>query len=237
MYLGKRIGVIIPAAGKGKRMGTDQSKQFLDLNGKPILLHTIERFQLITEIDLIILAADNFNVSRINDIIRDNKLTKVQKVIEGGIKRQDSVWKCLQELEQFNVDIVMIHDAVRPFISKLLILSILETAVKHSASVAAIRPKDTIKYSSDNIYIEDTPKRNNLWIAQTPQAFDYKLIFRAYEKAYRDAFIGTDDASLVERMGNKIRIVEGSYDNIKITTPEDLELAKLIIKQFVFEHT
>ena len=232
--MGKNIGVIIPAAGKGKRMGTTLSKQFHNLDGKPIIVHTIECFQSMKEIDFIIVAVDSTKIEYLNSLVNNYRLLKVKKIVEGGKERQDSVWNCLKVLKQFDVDNVIIHDAVRPFISHSLIKSVLNEVTKHSATVVAVRAKDTIKYSSDNEYIEETPKRDNLWIAQTPQAFDYKLIFRAYQKAYKDTFIGTDDVSLVERLGKKIRIVEGSFDNIKITTAEDFELAKLIIKRFVF---
>ena len=235
MIAGKKVGVIIPAAGTGKRMGGGVSKQFFEVAGKPIIIRTLEHFQSSPDIDNIILASDKENRKPLNDLIKLYNLTKVNSVVEGGAERQDSVWNCLQELEKYNADLVLIHDAVRPFISQKLIYAVLIAAKEDGAAIAAVRPKDTIKQSSVAGYAENTLAREQLWIAQTPQSFQFQIIKRAFEMARIEGYYGTDDANLIERIGMRIRIVDGSYDNIKITTPEDIELAQIIARRFVTE--
>jgi len=230
MIDGKKIGVVIPAAGKGRRMGGSQDKQFIEIDGKPIIVRTIEQFQSVSEIDLIILAADPIYFDFLHHLIGEFNLSKVAEIVPGGEKRQDSVWNGLKGMLQHKIDAVIIHDAVRPFIRPKLIRQLLEMVLQHRAAIVAVPPKDTVKYSIENGYHE-TISRDKLWLAQTPQAFAFSLIYSAFEKAFADKFYGTDDASLVERMGEQIRIIEGSYENIKITTPEDIELAKLILKR------
>jgi len=233
MIDGKKVGVIIPAAGIGKRMGGSVAKPFLEVAGKPIIVRTLEQFQNSPEVDIIIIASDKKNMEQVTMFVNQFRLQKVHSVIEGGIERQDSVWNGLQVLAKLKADLVIIHDAVRPFISKQLIKSVLQAALKDNAVIVAVRPKDTIKKSTISGYAEETLNREQLWITQTPQVFQFSLIYNAFIKARSDNFYGTDDASLVERIGAKVRIVEGKYDNIKITTPEDLELAESIIKRFV----
>jgi len=231
MYSGKKIGVIIPAAGKGKRIGGKKSKQFLELDGKPVLLHTIGRFEGMEEVDAVVLAVDPGSLRKTKDLITKHGLKKISAVVEGGPERQDSVWNCLRAIKNQNIDIIMVHDAVRPFVSGALILSVLAACVRDPAVIPCVRPKDTIKESDDGIFIGRTPDRENLWAAQTPQAFDFRLLYGAFEKAYRENIRCTDEAGLLERLGYRVRIISGSYDNIKITTPEDLQLAVLISKR------
>jgi 2-C-methyl-D-erythritol 4-phosphate cytidylyltransferase len=233
MLNGKKIGVIVPAAGKGIRMGGSVIKQFIEVAGKPIIVRTIEHFQSASEVDLIVVATDKENLGAMRDLANQHKLSKIYSIIEGGAVRQDSVWNCLEKLMKKKVDIVLIHDAVRPFISYQLIKQVLLATLEDGASIVAVRPKDTIKQSDNICYAGNTLARKHLWMAQTPQGFQFPLIFKAYEKARRDSFYGTDDAILVERIGEKVRIVEGSYDNIKITTREDLDIAENIIKRSV----
>lgn len=230
MFTNKKVGVVIPAAGKGKRMGGGCSKQFLMLNDKPIIVHTLDCFQSYEEIDCIVIVADTSDINKLEDLVNKHNLTKVREVVAGGLERQDSVWNGIKSLRSQKPDFVLIHDAVRPFITHRLISSIVEAVNESSAAVAAVRLKDTVKISIDGIFISETPDRESLWLAQTPQAFDYILIYRAFEKAYQENFYGTDDASLVERIGVKIRLVEGSYRNIKITTPEDLDVAQSLVR-------
>ena len=233
MIAGKKVGVIIPAAGTGKRMGGSVSKQFLEVAGIPIIIRTLEHFQSSPDIDNIILASDKENRKPLNNLIKLHNLTKVSSVVEGGAERQDSVWNCLQEIEKYDADLILIHDAVRPFISQKLIHAVLIAAKEDGAAIAAVRPKDTIKQSSVAGYAQNTLSREQLWIAQTPQTFQFQIIKRAFEMARIEGYYGTDDANLVERIGMRIRIINGSYDNIKITTPEDIELAQIIAKRFV----
>ena len=230
MLDGKRVGAIIPAGGKGVRMGASSAKQFLALGGKPIFLHTLERVHSCPEVDRIVLVAPREHASQMEESVRSGHLAKTSVAI-GGDQRQDSVWSGLQLLKSDEIDIVVVHDAVRPFISHELIREVVATALNHGAAIAAVRPKDTVKSSSDDRVVLTTLKRDRLWIVQTPQAFRFDLLFQAYEKAFADGFYGTDDASLVERMGIDVKIVPGNYDNIKITTTEDLEFGNLIARR------
>ena len=227
----KKVGVVIPAAGRGRRLGGAQSKQFLELDGKPIIVHAVEQFNSSPEIDVIIIVVDSLHGEQMRKLIKDHHLTKVSNVVCGGDERQDSVWNALQAFKEQHIDIVIVHDAVRPFIDGTLIRNVLHAAINDRAAVVAVRPTETLKYSEDDLFIHETPKREYLWVAQTPQAFHFKVLYNAYERAFVEQFRGTDDASLVERLGVKVRIVEGSYENIKITTSEDLERALLILRR------
>ncbi|MBI1807476.1 MAG: 2-C-methyl-D-erythritol 4-phosphate cytidylyltransferase [Ignavibacteria bacterium] len=227
----KKVGVVVPAAGKGRRIGGSKSKQFLELDGKAIIVYTIEQFQSVPEVDAIVLVADAPHVDPLKKLINDGRLTKVVDVVCGGNERQDSVWNGLQALRHRQIDIVIVHDAVRPFIDSTLIRSVLSVAMDHQAAVVAVRPKETLKFSRDDQFIHETPRREQIWVAQTPQAFHFSVLYDAYEDALASRFYGTDDASLVERRGVNVKIVQGTYENIKITTPEDLELARLIARR------
>ncbi|MBI5021828.1 MAG: 2-C-methyl-D-erythritol 4-phosphate cytidylyltransferase [Ignavibacteriales bacterium] len=231
MFEGKKIGVVIAAAGQGIRMGGSLSKQFLILGGKPIVAHTIGNFQQSTEVDFIVLAAHHDYESELRSLVTGYNFSKVMQVVQGGKERQDSVWNGLLALQEYNPDIVLIHDAVRPFINNRLIRESIEAALVFKAAIVAVKPKDTVKMSAQNGFINQTPDRDNLWLAQTPQAFHYSLIIEAFKKAIDDGFYGTDDAALVERLGKHVKIVEGTYDNIKITTPDDLSLSEIIYKK------
>ncbi|MBI5476537.1 MAG: 2-C-methyl-D-erythritol 4-phosphate cytidylyltransferase [Ignavibacteriales bacterium] len=229
MFKGKNIGVLIPAAGKGKRMGGSQSKQFLELAGKPIIVHTIEKFQQCQEVDSIVLAVDPALRETVIEMTKHYQLDKVRAIADGGKERQDSVWNGLKEMNHLGTEIVLIHDAVRPFIDTEIILKSIDAAITDNAAIVAVRPKDTVKISHENNLIYSTPDRNSVWLAQTPQAFEFKLIKKAFEEAISSGFYGTDDAMLVERLNLPVKILEGSYNNIKITTPEDIEIAELIL--------
>jgi len=226
-----RVGVIIPAAGRGTRMGGARSKQFLDLDGVPILLHTLRCFERLDEVDLIIIAAAPEAIPELVALQREHGLAKIARIVPGGKERQDSVWNALEAMRSFPVTITAVHDAVRPFASPQLIRRVLHAAVTHGAALAAVRPKETVKIGTPDGTVHATPPRETLWLAQTPQAFRFTLLVEAFRKAMAEQFYGTDEASLVERLGQEVRIVEGSYDNIKITTPDDLEVAKLIAKR------
>lgn len=221
---------IIVAAGSGKRMGTKTSKQYLEIKGKPILVHTLEKFQKAEFINEIILVTGSNEVNYCkNEIVNKYALSKVTCVVEGGAERQISVFKGIKAVSK-KTDIVLIHDGVRPFVKTEDIENTVLTAVSKKACVLGVRAKDTVKVcNSDNI-ITDTPDRNTLWYIQTPQTFSYDTIYKAHENAELDGYIGTDDAVLVERMGVKVYVAEGSYDNIKITTAEDLILGNVILE-------
>ena len=222
----KQVSVVIPAAGAGKRMGGPRAKQFLELQGKPILLLTLERFETAPEVDGIVIAAAPEELEAVRVLVRTHGLHKVRAVVAGGKERQDSVWNALKECA---CNIVLVHDAVRPFVSHHLISAVATAAARTGAALAAVAPKETIKISDGAGMVLSTPERSHLSVAQTPQGFAYPILVEAFQQAQKEGFYGTDDASLVERIGVHVSLVEGSYDNIKITTPEDVALAEQIL--------
>ncbi len=223
--------VIIPAAGAGERMGSAISKQFLSLQGKPIIIHTLERFQMCGAVNEIIVAVQASSKQQVEFLVCEFHLSKVVKIVEGGRRRQDSVGNALSHLHP-QAEIVIVHDAVRPFIQQKMILDSIEKAKAYSAAVVAVRVKDTVKVGNNEGRFEQTLDRSVLWSAQTPQTFTRQLLLDAYEKASRESVDATDDASLVETMHIRPAIVEGSFDNIKITTPDDLDFANVLARRF-----
>jgi 2-C-methyl-D-erythritol 4-phosphate cytidylyltransferase len=223
--------VIIPAAGSGKRMGGSINKQFLSLHGKPILICTLEQFQLCDAVDEIIISTQKIFFSQIELLVKDFHINKVKHVVEGGRRRQDSVANGLSSLAPEG-EIVIVHDAVRPFIHRSIIIRSIAEAARHAAAVVAVRVKDTVKVAEKDDRIARTMARELLWTAQTPQTFQKKILINAYENAAMNHVEATDDSSLVEALGIRPVLIEGSYDNIKITTPEDLDLADVISQRF-----
>lgn len=224
--------VLIPAAGMGRRMGSSINKQYLTLGGRSILARTMELFDRHPMVKSIypILPAEEIDYFR-EQILPGCQLKKFVGVIPGGKERQDSVRNGLQQLQMTGLNpdaIVLVHDGVRPLFDSSLISSLVDTAVLKGAAVIGVPVKDTIK-EVENEQIVATPDRSRLWQVQTPQAFRFELLFKAYQKAAKEDFLATDDASLVERMGIKPVMIEGDYRNIKITTPEDLAIAEALL--------
>ncbi|BCG61223.1 bifunctional enzyme IspD/IspF [Paenibacillus sp. URB8-2] len=220
------VGVVVVAAGRGTRMGTEESKQYLLLQGKPIVVHTLEVFQqhaLISEIVLVTGAGD---LDRCRKWTEEYGLSKVKAIVAGGAERQHSVYRGLGQL---STEWVMVHDGVRPFVRPADIESCYEEARRTGASVLAVPVKDTIKLVDNRGGVLSTPDRRSLWAIQTPQTFRLSELRTAYEAADREGFVGTDDSSLAERAGIPVAVVEGSYGNIKITTPDDLEYAEFTV--------
>jgi 2-C-methyl-D-erythritol 4-phosphate cytidylyltransferase/2-C-methyl-D-erythritol 2,4-cyclodiphosphate synthase len=225
-----KVSAIIPAGGAGTRIKSKKAKQYLSLGQIPILIRTLnvfERIKIINEIILVVPKNDLFYIQK--ELLPPYKLTKIKSVVAGGNARQDSVKNGLKEVSD-KTDIVVIHDAVRPFIREKMISAVVSEAKKTGAATVGVMSKDTIKIIKRNNLVSSTIPRNNVWLTQTPQAFKYEVLKKAYEKAHKDKFHGTDDASLVERIGQKVKMVEGSYGNIKITTPEDIIIAKALMK-------
>jgi len=223
-----RVIVLVPAAGMGSRMGAAVNKQYLSLAGRPILAHTLERFEnhpLIDDIYVISPQAEREYC--LNHVVNEYGFTKVRQVVAGGAQRQDSVRNGLAACSADPEDVVLIHDGVRPFFPMDKIPLLVDAAVKTGAALAGVPVKDTIKEVESGL-VCSTPSRTRLWAAQTPQAFRYALICKAHERALRDEVLGTDDASLVERLGLPVAMVEGDYRNIKITTPEDMLVAEAL---------
>ena len=226
-----KVIALVPAAGMGKRMGAEINKQYLLLAGKPILAHTLQVFQdtpFIDDIYVIIPAAEIPYCQE--HVVERHGLTKVRRIVPGGAERQYSVMNGLQAAAGAgDDDVVLIHDGVRPFVPPRVLERAVEVAKVHDGALVAVPAKDTVKVVVDGI-VRATPPREDLWLAQTPQAFRYPVIRAAHEIAAAERYLGTDDASLVERLGKEIHIVMGDYRNIKITTPEDLILAEAFLR-------
>lgn len=220
---------IIPGGGLGVRMGTEINKQFLEINGKPIIAYTLERIAQCSLVDEIVVAVPADWVDFVlGDIVQQYQIAKVVRVISGGATRQESVYLGLTTLDK-NDSLVLIHDAVRPCISLDLIEKVVEKASQTGAAIAAIPVRDTIKLVEGGV-IRATPDRQNLWCAQTPQVFRKDIIWRAFERAVDNNVVATDDASLVEALGVAVHVVNGEFTNLKITMPEDLLLAQMLIE-------
>ncbi|WP_425436510.1 2-C-methyl-D-erythritol 4-phosphate cytidylyltransferase [Paenibacillus herberti] len=223
-----RWGAVIVAAGRGTRMGTAESKQFLELRGKPVLIHTLELFQSMEEIGEIVLVTGADDVERCREWCRFYRLSKVTAVLEGGSERQHSVRLGLAGLRS---EWALVHDGVRPLVTANAVRLCLQQAEGTGAAVLAVPVKDTIKQVDESGVITATPDRRSLWAIQTPQAFRRVRLLEAHEQALRDGFLGTDDAMAVERLGDSVSVAEGEYTNIKITTPEDLPYAEFLLEQ------
>jgi 2-C-methyl-D-erythritol 4-phosphate cytidylyltransferase len=226
-----KVIAIIPAAGMGKRMGQAVSKQFLTLGDKPLLAHTLLVFQHAPEIDEIIPVLSKEEMEGcLRDVIERYKISKVNTLVVGGKERQDSVLHGLQKIGT-DTAVVLVHDGVRPFVTPDMISESVGFSKMGESIAVGVPIKDTIKQVDANKIVLRTLDRSKLWAIQTPQVFPVKILRRAYEVSSKNKMYGTDDASLVERAGGTVRIIMGSYENIKITTPEDLIVAEEILKR------
>jgi 2-C-methyl-D-erythritol 4-phosphate cytidylyltransferase len=223
------VSAIVLAGGRGKRMGCIQSKQYIDLNGKPILYYTLKQFIENDLIDKIILVVPEDEKTYCKDEVLDRYGLVVDGLISGGKERQDSVYNALVELE--DSEIVLIHDGARPFVSQKVINDAIKYARIYKATAPGVMPKDTIKVKDENNFSVNTLIRSNLISIQTPQAFEFNLIYDCHSKIKKEGIVVTDDTMVVELFGNKVYIYEGDYTNIKITTPEDLILAEYLIRK------
>lgn len=219
--------VILPAAGKGKRMGAGKNKLLIELEGIPVFIHTLRIFNDDPNCIEMFLAVHPDDQAEMNKYINKYQIEKNITFISGGAERQHSVYNALKKVN--NNGIVLVHDAARPFIESSHILKLVDSAKRFGASVLAVPVKDTIKKCENGMVIE-TVERSSLWAIQTPQAFRVSNLLAAHQYAESTEFLGTDDASLVEHYGEKVAIVEGDYYNIKLTTPEDLYFAEAILK-------
>lgn len=226
----KKIAAVIVAGGSGKRMGTSIKKQYIKLNQKEVLAHTIETFNNYKDINEIVVVVGKEDIEKVEkEIINQYGYEKVKKIIEGGIERQDSVYNGLLAVSN-DIEYVMIHDGARPFVSEAVLKKAITKTIEYKATVVAVPVKDTIKQiNAETGCIEHTPKRETLWAVQTPQSFQKQLLLEAYEYAKQRNLQVTDDSMLVEAYGEKVYIVEGEYTNIKITTPDDLILGESIL--------
>jgi 2-C-methyl-D-erythritol 4-phosphate cytidylyltransferase len=227
------VTAVFPAAGQGRRMNSGINKLFLKLADKPILIHTLLAFSHCDDIDDLIVAVNSADIGMVEKLLKTVPGLKPYKVIAGGAERQYSIANALSKLND-DTDIVLVHDAARPLISKESISRVVASAREHGSGVMAVREKNTIKVADENLIVKATPDRNNLWSIQTPQGFKRDLLLQAYAKAMKDDFLGTDDSSLVERLdGVEVHLVEGDFSNIKITTPEDMVVAEAFLREGV----
>jgi len=221
---------IIVAAGKGLRMKCPTPKQYIDLEGVPLVSRTIKAFDGCASIDKIILVVPAGDIGFcIEKIINPSGIRKQVIPVAGGPERQDSVYKGILSIDN-NKSVVVIHDGVRPFVNPSVIEECIREASLHGACILGLPASDTLKLADGSGYIDRTIERDSIWLAQTPQAFHYDLIKKAHETARRECFTGTDDALLVERLGEKVRMIRGSAYNIKITTPDDLAFARAMLQ-------
>lgn len=232
-----KVIAIVPSAGLGRRFGSDANKPFQILGGKPLVVWALETLESVEAIQEIIPVLRKEDVERGIEVFRSYNISKTKRVAAGGKERQDSVYNGLKLIGDKNC-IVLIHDGVRPFIEKDLIEKVIKELLKGGKGglksfdgvVLGVPVKDTIKEAESGI-IKSTIRRDSLWAIQTPQVFPYKKISAAYKKSIKEGFYSTDDAALMERYGGKIKVIMGSYSNIKITTPDDLIFAEYLISK------
>ncbi len=225
-----RVGAIVLAAGKGRRMGADINKQFLTLQQRPILYYSLSTFESCVQVDYIVLVAAKEEVDYCRAEIKEKyNFSKIVNIVSGGKERQDSVLKGLEAMP--SCDVVLIHDGARPFVSHKIIEDGIKYAAQYGAASCGVPAKDTIKLLDKDNFGEATPDRDKLYIVQTPQCFSYEHILKCHRKLKALGEVVTDDTSVVERFGNRVYFYEGSYNNIKITTPEDIPLAENILSK------
>lgn len=239
-----KVVVIIPAAGLGTRMapvtskGKSPSKQFTELGGTPILIHTIRRFAASPRVNEIVVALRKDEMSGFQERLRSDSTSGVStktRLVEGGEHRQHSVANALATVSASADDVVLVHDAVRPFVTDEIVDEVIHGAEKFGAAIAGVPAVDTVKKverTADGALITATIPREHVVMAQTPQGFRYDVLKKAFAEAAADGFLGTDEASLVERSGHEVAVVMGSPRNIKITTPGDMELAEFYLQKY-----
>ncbi len=215
---------IVAAAGSGKRMGLSKPKQFLEFDGEPIFIKTLKTIDKTSSVDAIIVVTGKEHINLVKSYIKKFEIKKILDVIEGGAERQNSIFNAIKSIENIEEYIIGVQDGVRPFLKEEYInkpYEYLKSEKNYDGYIIGVKVKDTIKVI-DGEKILETPSRETLIAAQTPQVFRGEILKKAYEEAEKNGFVGTDDASLVENIGGKVGFLEGSYENIKITTVEDL---------------
>lgn len=227
----KKCTAVVLAAGQGKRMGTKVQKQYLEIDGKPVLYYSLNVFEQSAVIDEVVLVVGENQVEYCySEIVLKYGFDKVKTVVEGGAERYHSVWNGLQEVNEDGY--VFIHDGARPFINEEILNRAYEDVQKCKSCVVGMPVKDTIKLADSEGFVNNTPERSLVWMIQTPQVFESGLVKKAYALLMeQDNVQVTDDAMVVEQMlGHKVKLTKGSYENMKITTPEDLDIAEIFVK-------
>jgi 2-C-methyl-D-erythritol 4-phosphate cytidylyltransferase len=227
----RKVGAVICAAGVSTRMNSKMSKQLIPLRGRPLIAHTLSEFEKSTRISEVVLVVNRGVIDYYKqNVVERYHFKKVRRIVGGGVNRQDSVYSGLLALSPY-IEIVSIHDGARPLVTSELIDKTVELLGDKNGIVVAVPAQDTIKIVGEDGIVVETPKRSSLWAVQTPQVFPLKLIKEAIERANEEGFVGTDDASLMERLGYKVHIVLGTKENMKITTPIDLTIAEVIMNE------
>ena len=224
----RRVAALIPAGGRGTRLGARTPKQYLVLGGAPLLIHTLRILGRARSLTGLVLAVPAERVEATRALLGRFRVPRVLDVVAGGAERQESVWCGLQAVPP-GAGWIVVHDAVRPFIDAALVERVIGAARRHGAATCGVLVRETVKRVRETA-VEATLEREGLWLTQTPQAFRRELLWEAHEKARRDGYLGTDDAVLVERMGARVVMVPGLPQNLKITTPEDLKAARLWLR-------
>lgn len=224
-----RTEMIVVAAGRGSRMGSEIKKQYLPLAGAPILVRTLQTLDACQSVDRVVLVVSPEDIDCVRDLIREHRIGKVGAVVAGGAERQNSVWKGLRALLPDSTH-VAVHDAARPLVSQDEIQAVIEAAKDGGAATLGVPVKDTIKRVTAGL-VRETLERSTLWAVHTPQAFRRDWLEEAHDRSLQQGGHGTDDASLVEWAGYPVRMVRGSYENLKITTPEDLLVAETLFQE------
>ena len=221
-----KIFAIIPSGGTGKRINTTLPKQYVQFNGKELIAYTLDVFQKCEMIDEIVIPAQKDFFKLLDEIKEHYSFTKLSKIVQGGEERQNSVFNALKSLNASDEDLIVVHDAARPLLPQNVLINAIETAKKFGSAVVAIKAKDTLIKGND--FVLSFVDRDEFYYAQTPQIFSYKILSEAFMKASEDKFLGTDESMLVHRIGHKIKLVEGSSFNFKITNQDDIKLFALI---------
>jgi len=225
------VWTVIAAAGVGKRIGK-RNKMFIPIIERPLIAHTIEVFEKCDVIDRIVVVALKNQIHDYEKIVKKFCFNKVKSIVPGGKKRQDSVFKGLIEMKRLGAeddDIVVIHNGANPLVKEEEIKACVNAARKFGASAVGFPSKDTVKIVDEDFFVIKTLDRNDVWIMQTPQVMKFDIAMQAFEKALNDNFYGTDDVQLVERIEQKVKIIQCSYENIKVTTPEDVILVEGVL--------
>lgn len=228
--MNRLVTVIIVAAGRGNRMNSSMNKVFMPLGGQPILLHSVLAFSECARVNNLIVVAAANEVGCVEKMLTGAPEIKPWQVVLGGSERQYSILNALKVVPE-ETNVVLVHDGARPLVTQECIERVIHMAVIRKAAIAAVPVKDTIKKVDDSATVTGTLDRNALWSIQTPQGFDFAIVRQAYEQATKDHYLGTDDASLVERLGVPVNIVMGNYENLKVTTPEDLIVAEALLQE------
>ena len=217
-----KVFAIIPAGGKGKRGGTETPKQYLRFHGKELIVCTLEVFQKNNFVNEIIIAAEPAYFSLLKEIKEKFRLTKISKIVEGGVERQDSVYNALKAIKADDNDLVAVHDAARPLLPENILTNAIKTAKEKGNALVCVKARDTL-LKGDKI-VKEYVDRTEMYYVQTPQIFRYEDLMKAMKKAYEKNFIGTDESMLIKELGININIVEGSMLNFKVTTATDIEM-------------